>query len=194
MNRLTLFVVPATVLIAIFSFASISLADNNKGRGDEERSAKSIHIEDENEDSDRGLKLGPRLQMWLHASSTASTTPRFGKEVAKEVKETLEDHASSSERSHRAREKVDGRPVWMILLVGADFKNLGALRSELAHTQNDLHRLERTLASTTDPVALAEIQAQIDVIHNNASTTSAFLEEHESTFSIFGWFFKFFSR
>lgn len=205
MNRFTLFMVPAVAFVILFSFTSIVLADstkdNGRGQGDKNRNPVAGHVEDEsfvdNEDENdntHGLKLGPRLQMWLNASSTASTTPHWGKDVAKEVKKTLEDHASSSERSLHAIEKVQKRPIWMIFLIGTDFKNLGALRSELAHTQNDTRRLERVLASTTDPVVQAEIQAQIDAIADNASTTTAFLEEHEDTFSLFGWFFKFFSR
>lgn len=113
--------------------------------------------------------------------------------IGKDVREIAHEFASSSERADGEREDVEGRPAWMIFLVGADYKSLGALRSEVAVTQNTINRLEDARDRATDASVKATLDVQIEALVASASSTEAYVKAHEEVFSIFGWFFKIFS-
>jgi hypothetical protein len=114
-------------------------------------------------------------------------------DIGDEVREVAHEVASSSERVDEDTAKVDQRPGWMTFLIGADFRNLGALRSEVATTKNHIERLTKARARATDASTTATLDAQIQALAESASSTEAFVRSHESAFSIFGWFFKLFS-
>ena len=132
--------------------------------------------------------LGPALKALLTGGNNKD------KDVAEEVLAVVNEYASSSERAAEAKEKVVSRRGWMVFLIGSDYKNLGALRSELVTTQNEIDRLTRARERASDSVVQAEIDAQIQTLEETASNTEAFLEENESKFSIFGWVVRLFSR
>ena len=113
--------------------------------------------------------------------------------IGEEVREIAHEHASSSEHISDALQKLERRPVWMIFLIGTDYKNLGELRSELSTTHNRIDRLTRARDRATDLTAQATLDAQIQAIMTRASSTEAFLEQNESKFSVFGWFVRLFS-
>lgn len=113
--------------------------------------------------------------------------------IGKDVREIAQTLASSSEKAEKARNEVANRPLWMTLLFGEDYKNLGELRSQLVTTQNSIDRLTGALERASTTSVKAELQEQIDTLKDMAADTEEFLKSHEETFSVFGWFFKMFS-
>ncbi len=107
--------------------------------------------------------------------------------IGAEVREIAQAHASSSARVETAKERIDRRPSWLRFILGAGFKNLGDLRSEITTTKNHIDRLVKARDRAVDASASAELTAQIGVLEAQASTTADFVADHESEFSLFGW-------
>ena len=112
--------------------------------------------------------------------------------IGAEVRVIAHEYASSSARIDAAQEAVDNRPGWLTFLNGTVYGNLGALRSELVTTQNQIQRLTSAMNRSTDVSVKAELQVQIDVLEAQASTTAEFVSDNEGSFSLFGWFFRLF--
>ncbi|MEK7177148.1 MAG: hypothetical protein AAB719_02550 [Patescibacteria group bacterium] len=102
------------------------------------------------------------------------------------------EQASSSEELSRSMDEVEKRNAFLEFLFGADFKNIGTLRSELVRTQNNINQLERVRDDVTNPDLQASIDAQIAALQKANDDAVAFVEEHEDSFSIFGWVVKLF--
>ncbi|OGF93387.1 hypothetical protein A3G54_00160 [Candidatus Giovannonibacteria bacterium RIFCSPLOWO2_12_FULL_44_15] len=143
------------------------------------------HGEDTEE---RGSNLGPSLKAVLKSGSNKD------KDVAEEVLTVVEEHASTNERVNKKKNEVESRHGFRVFLIGSDYKNLGALRSELVTTQNEIERLTKAQGRATDPIVKAEIEAEIQELRATASTTESFIKTHQSKFSLFGWVVRLFSR
>lgn len=106
--------------------------------------------------------------------------------AAVEQEETVDDTAE-------AIAAVESKPKWQVLLFGSDYKNLGKLRSSLAHTENSIRKLERSsdlgvFSSDTEVTSdLATLYAERERIRN-------VIVENESQFSILGWVNRFLSN
>ncbi|MCK9351203.1 MAG: hypothetical protein WCT49_00890 [Candidatus Paceibacterota bacterium] len=107
------------------------------------------------------------------------------KTVAQEEKDTV---AGVSEKM----EKVESRNGFKTFLIGSDYKNLGAIRSEIVTTQNHIDRLTKSLERATSTEAKAELQAQIDSLKGIQTKVETFVKDHEGKFSLFGWLVKMF--
>lgn len=113
--------------------------------------------------------------------------------IGKEVRDIARTFASSSERIHEKKKKVEDRSALLEFLIGADWDNLGELRSELVTTENAIDRLTKAREKAADAQVKATLDVQITALAKVASSTEAYIEAHEEAFSVFGWFFKIFS-
>lgn len=113
--------------------------------------------------------------------------------IGAEVRDVAHLYASSSARASKEMQNVEKRPGWLTVLIGANYKSLGALRSEVATTQNAINRLEAARDRATDASIKAALDVQIQALIASASSTKAYIKAHEDVFSVFGWFFKLFS-
>ncbi len=114
--------------------------------------------------------------------------------IGDEVREVAREQASSSEHIAEAMGKIEARGALMTFLFGADFKNIGELRSELATTENHIEQLMKVKSDAVSADVKAGIDAQITALQKANADANAFVQAHEETFSIFGWFAKLFSR
>ncbi len=111
-----------------------------------------------------------------------------------ELKSVSQEQNDSKDRATEAMKNVENRNGFLTFLIGTDYKNLGALRSELKTTENNIARLEKAEARTTDPALKAGLQTQIDALKTANANAQNFITANESKFSVFGWFFKLFNQ
>jgi len=114
--------------------------------------------------------------------------------IGQEVRAIAQEYASTSDRIIETKSKVEDRPTWVSVLIGADYKNLGALRSEVVTTQNHIKRLTAARDRSTSSTTQATLDTQIQALKDTASSTETFVKENEDSFSFLGWFFKLFQR
>ncbi len=114
--------------------------------------------------------------------------------IGSQVREIAKTQDESATTTTSAMVKVEERGSLQTFLLGSDYKNLGVIRSELATTSNNIARLKSLLDKTTNVADRAELNTQIQALESNQVKVDAYINEHEGTFSLFGWFVKLFER
>ncbi len=110
-------------------------------------------------------------------------------EVAMVAKEEDEVSKSVSEKI----KKVEGRNSFKTFLIGSDYKNLGALRSEIVTTQNRIDRLTKAL-DRASAITKTELETQINALKVILTKAESFVREQEGKFSLFGWMVRIFNK
>lgn len=114
--------------------------------------------------------------------------------VQDELKNVTQEQNDSKDRAAEAMKNVENRNGFLTFLMGTDYKNLGALRSELKTTENNIARLEKAQTRIADPTLKSGLQTQIDALKTANTNAQNFITANESKFSLFGWFFKLFNQ
>jgi len=91
-------------------------------------------------------------------------------------------------------DKVQNRSGLKTFLIGADYKSIGQLRSEMVTTGNQIDQLTVLLDQTTNADDKATLQTQIQALIQEQQKINDFIKVNESKFSIFGWFVKLFNK
>lgn len=112
--------------------------------------------------------------------------------VGSEVREVARSQQESASTTEAAMKAVENRGGLKTFLIGTDWKNVGALRSELARGSADIARLEVAKERTTDPSVKADLEKQIEALTDAQAELTKFVEENEAKFSLFGWLTKLF--
>ena len=112
--------------------------------------------------------------------------------IGAEVRAVAQSQNDSASTTAEAIAKVENRSKFWSFLFGTDWKNIGMLRSELAKSDSDAERLETALANATDASVKADLQAQITALKAEQAKVETFVEAHEKSFSLLGWFTKLF--
>lgn len=112
--------------------------------------------------------------------------------IGAEVRAVAHSQNDSATTTAFAMAKVDDRGSVKTFFLGSDYRDLGIIRSELATTSNNIARLKAVLNDTTNVSDRAELSAQIQVLENQQVKINAYVNAHENTFSLFGWFMRMF--
>lgn len=114
--------------------------------------------------------------------------------IGKELKEVAKEQNDSKEKVAEAMDKVENRSGLKTFFLGTDYKNLGALRSEMVTTDNHINRLMRAKERAVNPATATDLDEQIAILQAEKIKIETFIKENESKFSIFGWFIKLFNK
>jgi hypothetical protein len=112
-------------------------------------------------------------------------------EIGEQVRVIAQQQNDSDATTTKAIEKIQSRNKIKTFLIGSDYKNLGALRSEMVQTRNRIDQLKRTIQNATDTT---EIQAQIQTLEQEQTKIESFIKAQEGKFSLFGWLLKMFNK
>ena len=113
--------------------------------------------------------------------------------IGAEVRAVAKSQQDSASTTAAAMVKVEARSALKTFFLGTDWKNTGALRSELAKGAADIARLEAARDRATDVSVKAGLTLQIEALKDAQTNIETFVEAHENSFSLFGWFTKLFS-
>ncbi len=114
--------------------------------------------------------------------------------IGEQVRVVAIEENEAKDKVAEAVKTVDSRNWLKTFLVGADYKNIGMIRSEMVKTQSridQLSRLLKTMSTSTGSVTTSE---QINLLTQEQTKLENFLKTNESKFSLFGWFAKLFNR
>lgn len=111
--------------------------------------------------------------------------------IGQQVRVIAQQQNQSASTTTAALEKVENRSKIKNFLIGSDYKNLGALRSEMVQTRNQIAQLTRLTeqATSTDKTLLLQ---QIQDLGQEQTRIENFIKTNESKFSLFGWLVKLF--
>ena len=114
--------------------------------------------------------------------------------IGEQVRVIAQQQNDSDATVTEAITKVQTRSKIKTFLIGSDYKNLGALRSEIVHTRNRIEQLNRIMADIQNASDTVELQSQIQTLEQEQTRIENFIKEQEDKFSLFGWLIKLFSR
>lgn len=114
-------------------------------------------------------------------------------EVAEELEEIAETEEEMVEDVAEIIEEIEEESKLKTFLIGADYKNLGSLRSSLVHNRNQIRKLTKTTAKIQSEENSLAVQEQLIVLTQERERIKDVIEENESQFSILGWIRKFLS-
>lgn len=170
MNHLKTSTTIALSLLLIASSASVALAQNDKGKTMSEQHRSKV------------------------AETVQALTDLAGKDqnIGEDIRAVAQEQESSNERATKAMGAVEARSGFKTFLIGTDYKNIGALRSEVVTTENSIDRLTKAKDRATDDSVKASLDAQIKALEETNTSALNFIKTNESKFSIFGWFARLF--
>lgn len=113
--------------------------------------------------------------------------------IGEQVRSIAQQQNQSASTTIQAMEKIQTRNRIKTFLIGSDYKNLGAMRSEMVQTRNRIEQLTRLENNATE-TDKAEIQAQIKTLEQEQARIENFIKSEEEKFSMFGWIAKLFSN
>ncbi len=175
-----------SVLTIIFAFAVNAYAANgnsngNAGAGNQNQQQKQINAEEH------------RSAVANFVQNLLNVADKEGG-IGEQVRTIAQQQNQSAEVTVQAMERVQTRSRVKTFLVGSDYKNLGALRSEMAQTTNRLEKLNALLEGAESEADKTELQAQIQMLTQEQVKIEAFVKAEDSKFSLFGWLVKLFSE
>jgi len=114
--------------------------------------------------------------------------------IGQQVRVIAQQQNDSENTTTQAIEKVEKRNKIKTFLIGSDYKNLGALRSEMVHTRNRLEQLNRLMENIENEGDRTEIQNRIQELEQERTRIENFIKAQEGKFSLFGWLLKLFNK
>lgn len=112
--------------------------------------------------------------------------------IGQQVKVIAEQQNDSNEKVAESIDKVEKRGKFKTFLIGTDYKNTGALRSEMVKTRNQIEQLNRLVDKAENDQDKTELQAQIQTLEQEQANIDNFITQNENKFSLFGWAVKLF--
>ncbi|HBM45395.1 MAG: hypothetical protein UT05_C0013G0014 [Parcubacteria group bacterium GW2011_GWF2_38_76] len=164
MNKKFLYIVIPMLLVVLMGSTKVSAQSDNKGGVSEQHRndvSKVVQELDKTAEKDKVIK------------DEVKTVAQEEKDVVAGVSDKMD--------------KVEKRGGFKTFLIGSDYKNLGALRSELVTAQNRIDRLTKSLDRATSSTTQTELQTQITELGNIKTKAETFIKEQEGKFSLFGW-------
>jgi len=174
-NSLFIFYLALTIAV-FFSSASAALAKNGTS------TVKSVSNQNGQVNA---LEHRSTVASFIQILKEASSSMAGG--IGEQVKVIAQQQEDSDATTTKAIETIQSRNKIKTFLIGSDYKNLGALRSEIVKTRNRIDQLGRAIKNATDT---AEIQAQIQILEQEQTKIENFITAQEGKFSLFGWLVK----
>jgi hypothetical protein len=107
--------------------------------------------------------------------------------IGEQVRAVAQAQNDSKENVAKEIEAVQSRSTLKTFFLGSDFKNLGALRSEMVKTRNEIDQLIRLSEKTENPESKTELQNQIIALQVEQAKIQTFVTANEQEFGVIGW-------
>lgn len=114
--------------------------------------------------------------------------------IGEQVRVIAQEQNQKKERMADQIEAIQKRNKIKKFLIGAGYKNIGALRSEMVQTGNRLEKLNKLMGQATNEADKIELQNQIKILEEEQEKIETLLKNNEAKFSLFGWFVKLFNK
>ncbi|MFH1129547.1 MAG: hypothetical protein V1686_02315 [Patescibacteria group bacterium] len=188
--------------------------EQNQNQNQEQNQGEDIQNQEqnqgqENEGEENSLQNGNQVQetkqLRINIEEHSSTVSTFihqlegiadnqGDGIGAQVRTIAQEQNQVREKIADEIESIQERNKIKTFLFGSNYKNLGALRSEMVQTRNRLEKLTGLMEQTTDEIDKTELQNQIQIMEQERLNIENFVKTNESRFSLFGWLVKLFNK
>jgi flagellar hook-length control protein FliK len=191
------------VLAGTLCFLTVSAQDQNQNQEQERNQQQNNQAQNKNqnhknnnndENDDNSLNgESHRNAVSTFVQKLLDVADREGG-IGNEVKAVAAEQEKNKDKIANAIDIVKNRNPLKTFLIGADYKNIGELRSEMVTTENHINQLNNLLGKTTSSGDQAILQSQITTLQQEKTKIENFVKTNESQFSLFGWLVKLFSK
>lgn len=169
------------------------LARQDKGKnnvGDKGKSDKKDTVKGKSENANSHRK---NIQKVVEDLTNVVVTEEFvgNDEVSEDIEAVITDEEEEVDEIVEAIEAVEGRGKWKTFLMGADYKNLGQLRSNLAHNTNSIRKLTKAGTEVVAEGSEGIVDSSLTTLYQERARIQQVIEANENEFSLLGWIFKF---
>ena len=204
-----LLIILVCVIISVFMVNAYAIGQQGNGPGTDTQNQQQTQTANQGEDSQIQVQnqeqnqeqvQQPQNQGQANAEQHRSTVANFvqslqrvaDKEagIGEQVRAIAQQQNQSATTTIQAMEKVQTRNRVKTFFVGTDYKNLGALRSEMVQTRNRLEQLERLMENVQNEEDRTGLQNQIQILEQEQIRIENFIKAEEGRFSLFGWLVK----
>lgn len=112
--------------------------------------------------------------------------------IGQQVRVVAQQQNGTKDKVAESIDKVEKRSKLKSFLIGTDYKNTGALRSEMVQTRNQIAQLKRLADKAENDQDKNELQNQIQALEQEQTNIESFITQNEDKFSLFGWAVKLF--
>jgi hypothetical protein len=159
--------------------------ENNSEEG-QKNSKENEHTNVAGDHADTTMSASHRSVVALFVQNLLKIADRKG-DIGAQVRVVAQAQSDENDTTTTAIAHVEGRGGFKTFLIGSDYKNLGALRSEMVKTNTQIDQLRALSAKTTNTTDKVALDAQIKVLVAEQAKLQAFVTAHENKFSLFGW-------
>ena len=114
--------------------------------------------------------------------------------IGDQVREIAQEQDRAKDNVAASIDAIQNRSKVKTFFFGTDWKNLGALRSEMVKTDNRIAQLKRLAEQAATSDSAPALNGQIVSLEEERQKIGDFLTENESKFSLFGWLTKWFAK
>jgi predicted transcriptional regulator len=114
--------------------------------------------------------------------------------IGEQVRAIAQEQNQAGEKVALAMEKVQNRNRFRTLLFGTDYKNTGAVRSEMVKTRNRIEKLNRIAADMEEGMDKTVLLEEAAALEAEQAKINEFIAANENKFSLFGWAVKLFAN
>lgn len=112
--------------------------------------------------------------------------------IGQQVRMIAREQASTSSTTTEAIEKIEKRSGFKTFLIGTDYKNIGALRSEMVQTRNRIEKLRGEISKVSTSTDKTTLEEELKNMEQLQDKIQGFITENENKFSLFGWLVRMF--
>ncbi len=114
-------------------------------------------------------------------------------EIGEQIRSMVENNQQLQTRIQTATQAITQRSAFKKFFLGADYKNIGQVRSNLVDLKNNISELEKMKENFSSDET-ETIQIAIDELQMEVATVEAQLTEEAAGFSLFGWLIEKFNK
>ncbi|OGZ34485.1 MAG: hypothetical protein A2Y98_03080 [Candidatus Portnoybacteria bacterium RBG_19FT_COMBO_36_7] len=188
---LAIFLVTAMVLIFSFALAKSENAKNSNGLAVATSSGNSTSSAVKNQGQINAVQHRSVVANFVQALVHAADREKGG--IGEQVRLIAQQQNQSASTTVQAMEKIQKRSRIETFIFGSDYKNLGAMRSEMVQTQNRLEQLVKLMKNVKNEADKTELQNQIMTLEQEQTRIQEFVAAQEGRFSLFGWLMRLFN-
>jgi len=188
-------------IMFVFSFVFVASVEAVQNQNmNQEQNTSTVGQQNQEQNQEQNQKQQGQINAEQHRSTVANfvqsllqVADREGG-IGEQVRTIAQQQNQSASTTVRAMEKVQTRNKVKAFLIGTDYKNLGALRSEMVQTRNRLEQLSKLMENVQNEGDKTELQNQIQTLEQEQIRIESFIKAQEGRFSLFGWFVKLFNK
>lgn len=113
--------------------------------------------------------------------------------IGEQIRVVAQEQEKTREQVADQIESIQKRNKIKTFLIGTNYKNTGALRSEIVNVRNRIEQLNRLMEQTQNEGDKTVLQEQIQTMEQEQARINAFISVNENKFSLFGWLVKLFN-